>query len=134
MPEIAKFVNNAAGIITPAIAQKVLHQLPQWKLEFTQIHAPKFPHLVDQLEFLADAVEDAVEGAYKDLTYTAVAQAVFALIYAHKKMGIIPEGILELGRADDSSVVRAVLIQNEKTFAIYAGSHGVNWQKITSQP
>jgi uncharacterized membrane protein YkvA (DUF1232 family) len=134
MPEIAKFVNNAAGTITPAIAQKVLHQLPQWKLEFTQIHAPKFPHLVDQLEFLADAVEDAVEGAYKDLTYIAVAQAVFALIYAHKKMGIIPEGILELGRADDSSVVRAVLIQNEKTFAIYAGSQGVNWQKITSQP
>jgi len=134
MPEIAKFVNNAAGSITPAIAQKVLHQLPQWKLEFTQIHAPKFPHLVDQLEFLADAVEDAVEGAYKDLTYTAVAQAVFALIYAHKKIGIIPEGILELGRADDSSVVRAVLIQNEKTFAIYAGVQGVNWHKITSQP
>jgi uncharacterized membrane protein YkvA (DUF1232 family) len=134
MPEIAKFVNNAAGTITPAIAQKVLHQLPQWKLEFTQIHAPKFPHLVDQLEFLADAVEDTIEGAYKDLTYAAVAQAVFALIYAHKKMGIIPEGILELGRADDSSVVRAVLIQNEKTFAIYAGAQGVNWQKITSQP
>ena len=134
MPEIAKFVNNAAGSITPAIAQKVLHQLPQWKLEFTQIHAPKFPHLVDQLEFLADAVEDAVEGAYKDLTYTAVAQAVFALIYAHKKIGIIPEGILELGRADDSSVVRAVLIQNEKTFAIYAAAQGVNWQKITNQP
>ena len=134
MPEIAKFVNNAAASITPAIAEKVLHQLPQWKLEFTQIHAPKFPHLVDQLEFLADAVEDAVEGAYKDLPYTAVAQAVFALIYAHKKMGIIPESILELGRADDSSVVRAVLIQNEKTFAIYAGAQGVNWQKITSQP
>jgi hypothetical protein len=49
-------------------------------------------------------------------------------------MGIIPEGILELGRADDSSVVRAVLIQNEKTLAIYAGSQGINWQKITSQP
>ena len=134
MPEIANFVNTAAASITPAVAEKVLRQLPQWKLEFTQIHAPKFPHLVDQLEFLADAVEDAVEGAYKDLTYAAVAQAVFALIYAHKKMGIIPEGILELGRSDDSSVVRAVLIQNEKTFAIYAGSQGVNWQKITSQP
>ena len=134
MPEIAKFVNNAATSITPAIAAKVLHQLPQWKLEFTQITAPKFPHLVDQLEFLADAVEDAVEGIYKDLPYVAVAQAVFALLYAHKKMGIIPDSILELGRADDSSVVRAVLIQNEKAFAIYAGVQGVNWQKITSQP
>ena len=134
MPEIAKFVNSAAASITPTIAEKVLRQLPQWKLEFTQIRAPKFPHLVDQLEFLADAVEDAVEGAYKDLTYVAVAQAVFALIYAHKKMGIIPEGILELGRADDSSVVRAVLIQNEKAFAIYAGTQCADWRKITNQP
>jgi len=67
MPEIAKFVNGGATSITPAITEKVLRHLPQWKLEFTQINAPKFPHLVDQLEFLANAVEDAVEGAYKDL-------------------------------------------------------------------
>jgi uncharacterized membrane protein YkvA (DUF1232 family) len=134
MSEIAKFVNNGSASITPDVAEKVLRQLPQWKLEFTQINAPKFPHLVDQLEFLADAVEDVVEGAYKELPYTTVAQAVFALLYAHKKMGIIPESILGLGRADDSSVVRAVLIQNEKTFAVYAGTQGINWQKITSQP
>jgi uncharacterized membrane protein YkvA (DUF1232 family) len=134
MSEIAKFVNNGSASITPAIAEKVLRHLPQWKLEFTQINAPKFPHLVDQLEFLADAIEDTVEDAYKELPYAALAQAVFALIYAHKKMGIIPESVLELGRADDSSVVRAVLIQNEKAFAIYAGTHGVDWRKITSQP
>ena len=133
MPEIAKFVNSGAAAITPALAEKVLRQLPQWKLEFTQISAPKFPHLVDQLEFLADAVEDAMEGAYKELPFVAVAQAVFALVYAHKKMGIIPESIMDLGRADDSSVVRAVLIQNEKAFAIYAGTQGVDWRKITSQ-
>ncbi|HEY4953016.1 MAG TPA: hypothetical protein VII71_06485 [Verrucomicrobiae bacterium] len=134
MSEIAKFVNNGSASITPSVAEKLLRQLPQWKLEFTQINAPKFPHLVDQLEFLADAVEDAVEGAYKDLPYVAFSQAIFALLYAHKKMGIIPESTLELGRADDSSVVRAVLIQNEKAFAIYAGMQSVNWQKITSQP
>ena len=133
MPEIANFVNGGAVNITPALAENVLRHLPQWKLEFTQINAPKFPHLVDQLEFLADAVEDAMEGAYKELPFVAVAQAVFALVYAHKKMGIIPESILDLGRADDSSVVRAVLIQNEKVFAIYAGKQGVDWRKITSQ-
>ena len=134
MPEIVKFVNSGAASITPAIAEKVLRQLPQWKLEFTQIQAPRFPHLVDQLEFLANAVEDAVEGAYKELPYSAIAQSVFALLYAHKKLGIIPDSILNLGYADDSSVVRAVLIQNEKAFAIYAGAQGVDWQKITSQP
>src|SRR5580698_1901230 len=103
MSEIAKFVNNGSASITPAIAEKVLRQLPQWKLEFTQINAPKFPHLVDQLEFLADAVEDAVEGAYKELPYAAVAQAVVALLYAHKKTNILPEGVLEMGGADNSS-------------------------------
>ena len=134
MPEIAKFVNNGATSITPAVAEKILRQLPQWKLEFTQISEPKFPHLVDQLEFLANAVEDALEGAYKDLPFTAIAQGLFALLYAHKKMGIIPDSVLDLGRADDSSVVRAVLIQNEKVFAVYAGAQGVNWQKITNRP
>ena len=134
MSEIAKFVNNGAGSITPAIAEKVMRQLPQWKLEFTQIHAPLFPHLVDQLEFLANAVEDVIEGAYKDLPYAALAQAVFALLYSHKKVGIIPDSVLNLGYADDSSVVRAVLIQNEKAFAIYAGMQGTDWQRITSQP
>jgi uncharacterized membrane protein YkvA (DUF1232 family) len=134
MPEIARFVNNGAASITPAVAEKILRQLPQWKLEFTQINAPKFPHLVDQLGFLADAIEDAIEGAYKDLPYPAIAQGLFALLYAHKKMGIIPDCVLDLGRADDSSVVRAVLIQNEKVFAVYAGVQGINWQKITNKP
>lgn len=134
MSEIAKFVNNGSVSITPSVAEHVLRLLPQWKLEFTQIRAPQFPHLVDQLEFLADAVEDAVEGAYKDLPYATIAQAVFALLYAHKKMGIIPDSLLDLGRADDSSVVRAVLIQNEKAFSIYAGTQGVDWRQITSQP
>ena len=36
--------------------------------------------------------------------------------------------------ADDSSVVRAVLIQNEKAFALFAGTQGVDWRKITSHP
>jgi uncharacterized membrane protein YkvA (DUF1232 family) len=134
MPEIAEFVNRGAATVTPAVVEKLLRHLPQWKLEFTQIYAPLFPHLVDQLEFLADAVEDTAEGAYKELPYTALSQAAFALIYAHKKVGIIPDSVLNLGRADDSSVVRAVLIQNEKSFAIYAASQDREWSHITSQP
>jgi len=134
MPEIVEFVNRGAATITPANVEKLIRHLPQWKLEFTQIYEPLFPHLADQLEFLANAVEDAAEGAYKDLPYVAFAQAAFALIYSHKKVGIIPDSVLNLGRADDSSVVRAVLIQNEKAFAIYAASQNIEWSRITSQP
>jgi hypothetical protein len=49
-------------------------------------------------------------------------------------VGIIADSVLNLGRADDSSVVRAVLIQNEKAFAIYAAAQDVDWLRITSQP
>ena len=134
MGEFAEFVNHGAALVTPRMVDHILRQLPLWKVEFTQINAPKFPHLVNQLEFLADAVEDFAEGAYKDLPYTAMAQAVFALMYAHKKMDIIPDPLPSFGRADDSSVVRAVLIQNEKAFALYAASQGFDWTRITSQP
>ncbi len=134
MSEFVAYVNHGASLITPRIIDQVLRQLPFWKVEFTQINAPKYPHLVDQLEFLADAVEDFAEGAYKDLPFYAVAQAVFALTYAHKKVDVIPDLLPTLGRADDSSVVRAVLIQNEKSFAKYAASQGFDWAQITSQP
>ena len=134
MAEIVDFVNRGATAITPAVVEKVLRALPQWKLEFTQIHEPLFPHLGNQLDFLANAVEDAAEGAYKELPYYAIAQATFALVYAHKKVGIIPDAVLNLGRADDSSVVRAVLIPNEKAFAIYAAAQDLDWSRITSQP
>ncbi len=134
MAEIAEFVNRGAASITPGIVEKLVRALPQWKLEFTQIYEPLFPHLGGQLDFLANAIEDSAEGAYKELPYFAIAQAAFALIYAHKKVGIIPDAVLNLGRADDSSVVRAVLIQNEKAFAIYAAAQDIDWSKITSQP
>ena len=134
MSEFAEYVNHGASLVTPRVVEQVLRQLPIWKMEFTQIRAPKFPHLVDQLEFLADAVEDSADGAYKDLPFYAVAQAVFALTYAHKKVDVIPDLIPNLGRADDSSVVRAVLIQNEKWFGKYAAERGMNWTKITSGP
>ncbi|PYI86943.1 MAG: hypothetical protein DME26_07945 [Verrucomicrobia bacterium] len=134
MSEIVNYLNQGAAHITPGLVDKILRNLPIWKVEFTQIEASQFPHLVDQLEFLADAVEDSAEGAYKDLPYYAVAQAVFALTYAHKKVNIIPDFMHELGRADDSSIVRAVLIQNEKVFAKYAEWAALDWASITSQP
>lgn len=134
MSEFVNYVNHGASRVTPRVVELVLRQLPMWKVEFTQIHAPKFPHLVDQLEFLADAVEDFAEGVYKDLPYFAFAEAVFALTYAHKKIDVIPDLLPDIGRADDSSVVRAVLIQNEKAFEKYADTQGFNWKKITSKP
>jgi uncharacterized membrane protein YkvA (DUF1232 family) len=134
MSEIASFVIHGASQVTPATLEKVVRNLPMWKVEFAQINAPHFPHLVDQLEFLADIVEDAAEGAYKDLPYSAFAAAIFAIVYAHKKADIIPDSVAYLGHADDSSVARAVLILHEKAFARYAEAMGVDFEPISSKP
>ena len=53
MSEFADYVNHGSSHITPRVVEQVLRHLPLWKVEFTQINAPKYPHLVDQLEFLA---------------------------------------------------------------------------------
>ena len=134
MSEIADFVNHGAALITPKVAKELLPQIPFLKAEFATINEPKFPHLVNQLEFLADAVADVMEGAYNLLPYYSFCQAVFALTYAHKKTDIIPDFVNSLGRADDSSVVRAVLIQGKRAFQKYAESQGFDWNKITSDP
>jgi uncharacterized membrane protein YkvA (DUF1232 family) len=134
MSEIASYVIHGAAQVTPATLDKVLRNLPLWKVEFAQINAPHFPHLVDQLEFLADIVEDVAEGAYKDLPYAALAAAVFALMYAHTKTDIIPDTVGPLGHSDDSSVARAVLILHEKAFAAYADKLGLEFDRITSKP
>lgn len=134
MSEIEKYVRLHASRVSPKVVEHLLQRLPMLKAEFTQIKAPKFPHLVDQLEFLADVVEDFAEGAYKDLPYVAIAEATFAVIYAHQGVDIIPDFDPKFGYADDSAVVRLVLTEHEAAFSRYAKRQGFNWKKITNKP
>jgi uncharacterized membrane protein YkvA (DUF1232 family) len=134
MAEIAAFAQRGASRVTPKIMHNLLHRLPMLKAEFTQIHAPKFPHLVEQLEFLADVVEDFAEGAYKDIPYAAASAAAFAIIYTHRLLDIIPDFVAKISFEDDSAVVRAVLIMFEKDFEKYAHAQHLNWKKVTVDP
>jgi uncharacterized membrane protein YkvA (DUF1232 family) len=134
MPEVAKFVHRGGAQITPKILKGVHKKLPMLKMEFAQINAPKSPHLVEQLEFLANVVEDFVDGADADLPLVTVASAAFALVYAHRQMDLIPDQNPEYGFADDSAVVRAVIIEHEKVLGDYATRHRLNWAKITAKP
>lgn len=134
MAEVANFVRRGASMITPRILKGVHRKLPFLKLKFTELDDPAFPHLSDQLEFLANVVEDFAEGVEEDLPFTTVAAAVYALVYAHRQFDLIPDSIPEIGHADDSAVVRAVLIENEKVLAEYADRHKMRWESITVQP
>ncbi len=134
MAEIANLVHRGTASITPNTLKSVHKKLPFLKLKFTEFDDPAFPHLTDQLEFLADVVEDFAEGVEDDLPYAAAAAAVFALLYAHRHPDIIPGAIADGGLADDSAIVRAVLVEHEKVFAAYADRHKMRWDAITVEP
>ena len=130
MSEIADFVHHNAAKVTPAILQGVHHRLPQLKLEFAEIHAPKYPHLVDQLELLADVIEDYAEGADQEIPYFVIAEASFALAYAHNQTHLIPDHVADIGFADESAVVRTVMIENEKALSEYCKRHGLDFAEV----
>ena len=60
-----------------------------------------------------------------------IAGACFAIIYAQRQWDLIPDPLKDLGRTDDSGVVRVVLIENERVLSEYARKTGVNWNTIT---
>jgi uncharacterized membrane protein YkvA (DUF1232 family) len=134
MAEIANFVHHGAAAVTPKVLRGVHKKLPFLKLEFAEINAPKFPHLVNQLEFLANVVEDFADGVIDEVPYWTIASAAFALIYAHRQFDLIPNSVPELGHADDSAVVRTVLIEHEKILAKYAAEQGVSWAQVSIKP
>jgi len=134
MAEIANFVHHGTAAITPNILKGVHKKLPFLKLKFTELDDPAYPHLTDQLEFLADVVEDFAEGVEEDMPYAAVAASVFALLYAHRQLDVIPGALPENGQINDSPVVRAVLMEHEKVFAAYAERHKMKWDAITVEP
>jgi uncharacterized membrane protein YkvA (DUF1232 family) len=129
MAEIAQFVQHGASTITPKILKGVYKNLPMLKLKFADLNDSRYPHLGEQLMFLADVVEDFAEEADEELTYGVVARAVFALLYANRQMDLIPDTIPEFGHADDSGVVRAVLIANEKLLMAYAARHKIKFDR-----
>jgi uncharacterized membrane protein YkvA (DUF1232 family) len=134
MAEIKKFVHHGASEVNLHILEGIHKALPMLKIEFAQINAPKYPHLVEQLEFLADVIEDYMEGADKDVPLGTVAEAAFALAYAHKQTDLIPNNIPGFGYLDDSSVVRCVLMENERALKAYAIRHDLEWSNVTIKP
>ena len=91
MPEIAKFVNSAAASITPghrgkspapvAAVEAGIH--PDQRAEISRISWTSW-------NFSPTPSRTRSKAPTRNCPMHAVAQAVFALLYAHKKMGIIP--------------------------------------------
>jgi uncharacterized membrane protein YkvA (DUF1232 family) len=83
---------------------------------------------------LAAVVEDFAEGVEENMPYQTATAAAFALIYAHRQFDLIPEEYPEAGHANDSAVVRAVLVGHQKVLSAYAARHKIKWETISLEP
>jgi uncharacterized membrane protein YkvA (DUF1232 family) len=119
-PEMVEFVIHGASKITPRELEKVVRAIPDLRLEWSQVDPITYPHLAEQLEFLARLVEDFAAGLEKDLPFETAAEAAYALVYFHREIDIIPDFIPDVGYLDDAEVVTTVLQRHEPIFERYA--------------
>jgi uncharacterized membrane protein YkvA (DUF1232 family) len=104
--DLNQFILDGARRITPRQVGKLVRQLPEIRLVATQV--TQYPQLTDQVEFLAELIEDFYSGLNQDVPYTAIAEAAFALSYLHKGVDIIPDRIPDIGFADDAAIITLV--------------------------
>jgi uncharacterized membrane protein YkvA (DUF1232 family) len=112
--DVEKFILEGARRITPVRLERMIRLLPEIRLVATQV--TEFPQLPDQVEFLAELIEDFYSGLSPDIPYTAIAEAAFALSYLRKGIDIIPDSISGVGYADDAAIINVVFETYKQPF------------------
>jgi uncharacterized membrane protein YkvA (DUF1232 family) len=112
--ELQAIITDGARRITPAHLDKLVRLLPNIRLAVTQI--TEFPDLPDQVEFLAEIIEDFQAGLNRSIPFTAIAESAFALFYLRKAADIIPDSIPRTGFVDDAAIVSAVFENYKRPF------------------
>jgi uncharacterized membrane protein YkvA (DUF1232 family) len=112
--ELTDFISDGARRITPAHLDKLVRILPTIRLSVNQV--TEFPSLPDQVEFLAEIIEDFHAGLNRSIPFTAIAESAFALFYLRKATDIIPDSIPRTGYADDAAIITAVFENYKQPF------------------
>ena len=128
------FVIKGGQRITAGEIEDFRQKLPLLNVKAEMIEAGNFPHLPAQVKFLVRFVEDVLDEEYEPEDVAAVGEAIFALKYLLQDVDIIPDDVPEMGYADDSSVIRSVLIGHEPEMKKFAQKSGLIWEKLTTLP
>jgi uncharacterized membrane protein YkvA (DUF1232 family) len=112
--ELQGFITDGARRITPAHLDKLVRLLPNIRLAVTQV--TEFPDLPDQVEFLAEIIEDFHSGLNRSIPFAAIAESAFALFYLRKVTDIIPDSIPRTGFVDDAAIISAVFENYKQPF------------------
>jgi uncharacterized membrane protein YkvA (DUF1232 family) len=117
--ELRKFVASGAARLTPREVQDLVSALPDLKEQFARFRDTPFAATEEKLHFLAQLVEHVWTDTYRDMPYGAALEAAFAINYFVREVDLIPDTLGTIGLLDDSAVVEAVLVGNERAYALY---------------
>ena len=131
---ISEYVEWCAAQLTPEHLAELRTNLPLLKVQFAGIAVPQFPHLQEQLKLLADFFEDTADGVFPTGSDASRKETAFALRYAAKEIGIIPDSVPEIGYADDSLLLRTVLSRHQDIFRDYCQYRKIRWSEISLAP
>jgi uncharacterized membrane protein YkvA (DUF1232 family) len=126
---VSEYVEWRAAMLTQECLATLRADLPLLKGQFAAIAVPPFPNLPQQLNLLADYFEDTADGAFPYGPEASRKETAFALRYAAKETDIIPDSVPEIGYADDSLIVRTVLIRHQDIFRDYCHFRKIHWSR-----
>jgi len=131
MNDFQEFVTTGAQKITPAQIARFEEELPLVLAKINEVAPPEQPNLQCHAQFLVRYVEDCLDAKYTPNDVGALAEAIFALMYLHKGVDIIPDVIPGIGYSDDSAVLRTVLAGHKKEFTEFGDMSGVPFSSLS---
>jgi uncharacterized membrane protein YkvA (DUF1232 family) len=131
---ISDYVEQSASLLSLEHLDEMRRELPILNLQFAAISVCQFPHLQQQLKLLTDFLEDTAAGVFPAGSEASRKETAFALRYVAKEADIIPDSVPEIGYADDSLIVRTVLIRHQDVFRDYCRFRKIRWSKISFTP
>lgn len=134
MNDFQEFVTSGAKKITPAQIARFEQDLPLVLAKINEVDPPLQPHLRCQAQFLVRYVEDCLDSTFVPDDVGALAEAIFALMYLHKGVDIIPDAIPDIGYSDDSAIIRTVLVGHIPEFTRYGEATNNPFSQLSVQP
>lgn len=134
MNDFQEFVLTGSQKITPAQIAQFEQELPLVLAKINEVNPTAQPHLLPQVQFLVRYVEDCLDKKFLATDESALAEAIFALMYLYKGVDIIPDNIPEIGYSDDSAVVRMVLMAHPDEFKRFGEVIGKPFSGLSTEP
>lgn len=129
--ELLAFLDTQAARLTPADLTALAGRLPALRERFHGVASLESPDLAEQLEFLAQIVEDCAAGVSCEVPDACRREAAFALLYLERQGDILPDATPEVGLVDDLVLVNTVLCRHEVALRATPRGHLWTWGQVS---